>query len=110
MTKPSGVNKNSKHFIEMISITLHSFIKGPKKNLIINSKSCSGARLAIDTCNAQCGCAILDARLRWTVPSLGAKVDVTAEVDNLILLPSETLSSFMIKCNKCDQSVRDAGL
>lgn len=94
----------------MISGAIRSFIKGPKSKVIINSRSCPGSRLATDTCNEQCGLELIDRILRWTIPSLGVKVDVTSVVEVLQILPSKTLSSFMINYNAYNKSARDAGI
>ena len=65
--------------------------------------------MAMDTCIELCGLAIQNAILSWTIPKLGASVDITSTVELLSILPNNTLSSFLVQCSKCDRAVRDAG-
>ena len=65
----------------------------------------------MDTCIDPCGLTILDTILSWTIPKLGANVDVTSAIDKLNIEPrGETLASFMVRCSDCDRAVRDAGV
>ena len=65
----------------------------------------------MDTCINPCGLTILDTILSWTIPKLGANVDVTSAIEKLNIAPrGETLASFMVRCSDCDRAIRDAGV
>ena len=66
--------------------------------------------MAMDTCIDQCGLTILDTIPSWTIPKLGANVDVTSTIETLNIIQRDTLSSFMVRCSNCDREIRDAGV
>ena len=103
-------NENAKHFVAVVSQAIFDFIKGPKSKPVIVGKACPNARMAMDTCIEFCELSILDSILSWTIPKLGANVDVSSTVELLSILQNETLSSFVVRCSNCDRAVRDAGV
>ena len=66
--------------------------------------------MVMDICIELWGLAILDTILSWTIPKLGASVDVTSTVELLIILPNDILSSFLVRCSEYNRAVRDAGV
>jgi hypothetical protein len=103
-------NEKAKHFVEVGSQAIYHFFKGPELNTLINGRFCPQTRMATDTCNEVCGLAILDSILSWTIPKLGANVDVSSNIEQLSIKPSESLASFMLRCSTCDKAIRDAGV
>ena len=86
---------------------IFDFLKGPTSKSVIDGKLCPNARMSMGTCIKLCGLAILDAILSWTIPKLGASVDITSTVELLSILPNDNISSFLVRCIKCDRVVRD---
>ena len=77
---------------------------------VINERFLPQARVAIDTCNKGYGLAILDSVSSWASPKLGANIDVSSNIEQLSITPTESIVSCMLRCINCDKAIRDEGV
>jgi hypothetical protein len=59
---------------------------------------------------ATCGLDVLDNIMKFSIPKLGANVDISGEFNLLCVRDRQTLCQFMTSCSQVESTIRDSGL
>ena len=106
----SYVFAEAMEYTDTLGTVLGALFKGPKRDDIFNRIKCPRANLAIELCSSRDGWKLLTAIAKVTLPRCGAKINLSAKIQNLSLYEGDTLQDFIRRANNLEESIIRGGV
>ena len=99
---PSIFRAENTKFVDAVGQSINQILKGNLSHKVIPAKTCPISRMHIDTCMTTCGLDMLGHLMKFSIPKLGANVDISGEVTLLCVCDGQTLGQFVTSCSQVE--------